>query len=129
MFWNKKLSDQIFEMRYMCKMLNVQSQKCEKEQAVQKQKAKIALEKGSREGARIHAENSIRKKEEAVTYLTMASRLDAVISKLDQQNSMAQINSSMTGVAKNINRFLKFTSAEKVQKVGAEGGGGGAVVA
>ena len=35
------------------------------------------------EGAKIHAENAIRKKNEALNYLKMSSRLDAVIARLD----------------------------------------------
>ena len=71
------------------------------------------------EGARIHAENSIRKKNEALQYLKMSSQLDAVISRLDQQNSLAQVNKSAAGITKNINSLLKTVPMDKMQTVGA----------
>lgn len=41
-----------------------------------------ALEKKNVEGARIYAENAIRKKNESLNYLRMASRVDAVSSRV-----------------------------------------------
>lgn len=40
------------------------------------------------DGAKIYAQNAIRKKNEALNYLRLGSRLDAVISRLDQQAKM-----------------------------------------
>ena len=40
------------------------------------------------EGGRIYAQNAIRKKTEALNYLKLASRLDAVVSRLDTQAKM-----------------------------------------
>lgn len=40
------------------------------------------------EGAKIYAQNAIRKKAEALNYLRLASRLDAVVSRLDTQAKM-----------------------------------------
>uniref|UniRef100_A0A7S1CTZ3 Uncharacterized protein n=1 Tax=Picochlorum oklahomense TaxID=249345 RepID=A0A7S1CTZ3_9CHLO len=111
---NKKLFDQIFELKYLCKQLNQHSNKCEQEEKAQKKKAKAALEKGNMEGAKIHASNAIRKKGEALNYLKLASRLDAVISRLDQQNTLSQVNKSATGITKNINRLLSSVPTEKM---------------
>jgi len=47
------------------------------------------------EGAKIYAQNAIRKKNEALNYLRLGSRLDAVVSRLDQQAKMQVINKSM----------------------------------
>ena len=43
---------------------------------------------GNMEGAKIYAQNAIRKKSEALNYLKLASRLDAVVSRLDTQAKM-----------------------------------------
>lgn len=44
---------------------------------------KKAIEKGNMEGAKIYAQNAIRKKNEALNYLRLASRLDAEVSRLE----------------------------------------------
>lgn len=67
------------------------------------------------EGAKIHAENAIRKKNEALNYLKMSSRLDAVIARLDQQNTLTQVNKSAAGITKSINSLLSKTSVNKIQ--------------
>ncbi|KAL4531430.1 hypothetical protein Ndes2437A_g08756 [Nannochloris sp. 'desiccata'] len=89
---SNKLFDQIFELKFTSKQLNKQSQKCESEEKAEKGKAKKAMEKGNMEGAKIYAQNAIRKKSEALNYLQLASRLDAVVSRLDQQAKMASVN-------------------------------------
>lgn len=49
---------------------------------------KKAIEKGNMEGAKIYAQNAIRKKNEQLQYLQLGSRLDAVVSRLDTQSKM-----------------------------------------
>lgn len=51
-----------------------------------------ALTQGNVEGARIYAENAIRKKNEGLNYLRMASRVDAVASKVQTAVSMKQVS-------------------------------------
>lgn len=46
---------------------------------------KKAIEKGNMEGAKIYAQNAIRKKSEQLNYMKLSSRLDAVVSRLDTQ--------------------------------------------
>lgn len=59
-----------------------QSKKCEKEEKAEKAKVKKAIAKGNMDGARIHAENSIRNKSQALNYLRMSARVDAVASRV-----------------------------------------------
>ena len=58
------------------------AKKCEKDEKQQKAKVKKALEQGNTEGARIYAENAIRKKNEGLNYLRMAARIDAVSNRV-----------------------------------------------
>ncbi len=51
------------------------------------------------DGAKIYAQNAIRKKNESLNYLRLGSRLDAVVSRLDQQAKMQVINKSMGELA------------------------------
>lgn len=46
------------------------------------------MEKGNIEGARIHAENSIRHKSQALNFLKMSSRVDAVASRVQSAVTM-----------------------------------------
>ena len=51
-----------------------------------------ALEQGNKEGARIYAENAIRKKNESLNYLRMAARIDAVSSRVQSAMMMKEVN-------------------------------------
>ncbi len=65
---------------------------------------KKAIEKGNIDGAKIYAQNAIRKKTEALNYLRLASRLDAVVSRLDTQAKMNMINSSMSQIVRALDK-------------------------
>ena len=49
-----------------------------------------ALKNGDVESARIYAENAVRKHHEAINYLRLAARIDAVASRVQTANSMKQ---------------------------------------
>lgn len=55
---------------------------------IQEGKIKKALQQGNVEGAKIYAENSIRKKNESLSYLRMASKVDAVQSRYETCSSI-----------------------------------------
>jgi charged multivesicular body protein 1 len=111
---NDKLMDQIFNLKFTSKQLVRASRKCEKEEKDEKLKIKKAIEKGNADGAKIYAQNAIRKKNEALNYLRLGSRLDAVVSRLDQQAKMQVINKSMAGIVKSLDSALKANNLEKV---------------
>lgn len=50
-----------------------------------------ALQQKNIEGAKIYAENAIRKKNEGLNYLRLASRVDAVSSKVQTAMMMKQV--------------------------------------
>lgn len=52
-----------------------------------------AIEKGNVEGARIYAQNAIREKNQALNYLRLASRIDAVASRVESAVRMKQVSS------------------------------------
>lgn len=110
-FW-----DQIFDLKFTSKQLTRSAAKCQKEEKSEKLKVKKAIEKGNIEGARIYAQNAIRKHTEHLNYLKLASRLDAVVSKLDTQSKMNQVNKSMAGIVKSLDRALKANNLEQVSE-------------
>ena len=81
----EKLMNQIMELKFTSKSLQRQARKCEKDEKSEKLKVKKAIEKGNMDGARIYAENAIRKRSEQMNYLRLSSRLDAVVARLDTQ--------------------------------------------
>merc|ERR1712048_1301828 len=90
--------------------------KCVKGEKSEKLKVKKAIEKGNIEGARIYAQNAIRKRTEQLNYLKLASRLDAVVSKLDTQSKMNTVNKSMAGIVKALDRALQANNLEQVSE-------------
>lgn len=69
-------------MKFAAKELERNAKRCEKEEKIEKAKTKKAIQKGNTEVARIHAENAIRQKNQAVNYLRMSARVDAVASRV-----------------------------------------------
>ncbi len=66
------------------------------------------------EGARIYAQNAIRKKNESLNYLRMASRLDAVSSKVQTAVTMKQVTKSMSGVVSQMDKAMASMNLEQV---------------
>ena len=80
------MENQLFNLKFASKTLVRQSKKCEKDEKAEKKKLKQAIEKQNVEGAKIYAQNAIRKKNEGMNYLRLSSRIDAVASRLDTAN-------------------------------------------
>jgi len=72
----------LFNLKFAAKQLHRDSKKCEKEEKAERAKLKKAMEKGNMEVARIHAENAIRQKNQALNFLRMSARVDAVASRV-----------------------------------------------
>ena len=98
--------NQIMELKFTSKSLQRQAKKCEKDEKAEKLKVKKAIEKGNLDGARIYAENSIRKRNEQMNYLRLASRLDAVVARLNTQAKMSTISKSMSSIIKSFESSL-----------------------
>lgn len=104
-------------LQFTAKQLQRLSVKCTKEEAAEKTKLKKALQKGDREGAQIYAQNAIRKKNEALNYLRMSSRIDAVASKVQTAVTMKQVTKSMDGVVKQMDKAMASMNLEQIQGV------------
>jgi len=111
-----KLMKQIFELKCTARSLQKQAKKCEKDEKSEKLKVKKAIEKGNMDGARIYAENAIRKRSEQMNYLRLSSRLDAVVARLDTQAKMMTISSSMGSIVKSLESTLATGNLEKMSQ-------------
>ncbi|RZF48484.1 hypothetical protein LSTR_LSTR007762 [Laodelphax striatellus] len=99
------MENHLFNLKFAAKELERNSKRCEKEEKLEKAKTKKAIQKGNMEVARIHAENAIRQKNQAVNYLRMSARVDAVASRVTQ---------SMAGVVKAMDAAMKSMNLEKI---------------
>ena len=105
----------LFNLKFAAKNLERIATKSTKEEEAEKNKLKIAIEKGNIEGARIHAENAIRQKNQCANYLRIASRVYVVCSRVETAISLKQVTSDMGSVVKGLDTALKSMDLEKVQ--------------
>uniref|UniRef100_A0A8B9UIW1 Charged multivesicular body protein 1B n=1 Tax=Anas zonorhyncha TaxID=75864 RepID=A0A8B9UIW1_9AVES len=108
--WQKHL----FNLKFAAKELNRNSKKCDKEEKAEKAKIKKAIQKGNMEVARIHAENAIRQKNQAINFLRMSARVDAVAARVQTAVTMGKVTKSMAGVVKSMDATLKSMNLEKI---------------
>lgn len=107
----------MFNLKFASKELERNSKKCEKEEKQEKLKCKKAIQKGNVDGARIHAENAIRQKSQALNYLRMSARVDAVASRVQTAVTTKRVTQGMTGVVKAMDAAMKSMSLEKMSNV------------
>lgn len=105
----EKMSQMMFDLRFTSKQFEKQSKKCQAKEKKAKAQVKKAIQAGNIEGARIYASNGrsgspcsscrlarvfgsgIREKNQALNYLRMASRLDAVRSKVESAQALGKL--------------------------------------
>lgn len=112
-----KLEECQFQLKLAGKSLLRESKRCEKEEKAQKVKLKQAIAKNNMEGARIHAENAIRQKNQALNFLRMSSRIDGVQSRVQTAASMKNVMKNMGSVTKNMESTMKSMNLEKISQL------------
>ncbi|KAK7078858.1 Charged multivesicular body protein 1A [Halocaridina rubra] len=114
---DKKMQDCMFQLKFCGKQMERLSKKAEKDQKIQEGKVKKALQQGNVDGARIYAENAIRKKNESLSYLRMASKVDAVESRIQSAMAMKGITKNMGSVVKALDQALNSMDLQKISAV------------
>ena len=66
------------------------------------------------DGAKIYAENAIRQKNQAMSYLRLSSRIDAVASRLDSAIKMNAVSKNMEGIVKTMGKAMEKMDLEHV---------------
>ncbi|XP_037043374.1 charged multivesicular body protein 1b [Bradysia coprophila] len=107
----------LFNLKFAVKDLERNSKKCEKEEKLEKAKAKKAIQKGNMDVARIHAENAIRQKSQSVNYLRMSARVDAVASRVQSALTTRNVTQSMAGVVRAMDAAMKGMNLEKISSL------------
>eukprot|EP01062_Namystynia_karyoxenos_P076018 TRINITY_DN73_c0_g1_i2.p1 TRINITY_DN73_c0_g1~~TRINITY_DN73_c0_g1_i2.p1 ORF type:complete len:230 (+),score=116.57 TRINITY_DN73_c0_g1_i2:88-690(+) len=113
--------DDMMRLQLNLKMVSKQfkrdSAKSEKEEKKEKLQVKKAMEKGNMAGAQIYAQNAIRKKNEALNYLRLSSRMDAVASRVDTAVKMRSVTKSMGAVVKGMDKALAGMKIDQITEV------------
>ncbi|XP_004288901.1 PREDICTED: charged multivesicular body protein 1-like [Fragaria vesca subsp. vesca] len=112
----KKLMNQIVQLKITSKTLARQAKRCVKEEKSEKLKIKKAMEKGNFDGARIYSENSVRKRTEQLNYLRLSSRLEAVAARLDTQAKMNTISKSMRSIVTSLESSLATGNLQRMSE-------------
>ncbi|KAG5492860.1 hypothetical protein JKF63_01440 [Porcisia hertigi] len=110
----EKLYDLQFQLKFTAKQFAKNATRCEKEQKQEMRKCKQAMEKNNMEGARISAQNSIRKKNEALNHLRLSARIDAVVARLDTAIKMKMVAKNMGQMVKGMDRVLHSMDPVKI---------------
>lgn len=110
------LEDEMINLRIASKQMQRSAKKCEKNEKLAIEKLKKAIQQGNQEGAKIYGQDAIREKNQALNYLRMTSRIDAVQSRIETAVRMNQITSSMQGVVKGMSNGLASMDVEKISK-------------
>ena len=89
---SKMLQKQLFDIKFTAKQLERESKKAEKRQAEHMAKLKTAIEKQDMERAKTCAENAMREKQQSLSLLKLASRMDGVAQRIQQALTMGNIS-------------------------------------
>jgi hypothetical protein len=101
--------------QFTAKQLTRQAAKASKDETLEKAKLKKAIQQGHTDIAKIYAGNAIRKKNEHVNLLRLASRLDAVASRVQTAVTMRSVTGSMANVVRGMDVAMKSMDLEKVR--------------
>ncbi|KAK6186047.1 hypothetical protein SNE40_008158 [Patella caerulea] len=111
------MDDSLFQLRFTTKQLERLASKAEKDQKIQQAKVRKALQQKNVEGAKIYAENAIRKKNEGLNFLRMAARIDAVSSKVQTALTMKNVTKDIGNVSKALDKAMSSMDLTKVEQI------------
>ncbi|KAF2396191.1 hypothetical protein EJ06DRAFT_534325 [Trichodelitschia bisporula] len=111
------LEKALFNLKFTAKQLNRQAAKAGKDEQTEKTKLKKAIQQGHSDIAKIYAQNSIRKQNEKLNLLKLASRIDAVSSRVQTAVTMRQVSASMGNVVKGMDAAMKTMDLEKISAI------------
>lgn len=111
------LEDSLFKLKFTAKTLRRQSVKAGKEVENEKKKIKKAMLGGNEEIARLHAQTATRKHSEQLNLLRLASRVDAVASRVQTAVTMRQLTGNMGVVVKGMDKAMESMNTESISLI------------
>jgi len=112
-----KMQKQLIDLRITAKQLNRESGKLKKASDASKKKLANCIREGNMEGARIHANNAIRNKQQSLNMLQLSSRIEAVAQRVQQAISANRLNKNMAQVVKGMDAVLKSMDTDKIGRL------------
>mmetsp|Transcript_16005 Transcript_16005/g.20319 ORF Transcript_16005/g.20319 Transcript_16005/m.20319 type:complete len:204 (+) Transcript_16005:138-749(+) len=110
------LEEQLIDLRITSKQMQRSAKKCEKNEKAAIEKLKKAIKQGNSEGAKIYGQDAIREKNQALNFLRMTSRIDAVSSRLETAVRMNDVTSAMKNVVKGMDKGLAAMDVQEISK-------------
>ncbi|KHJ47875.1 SNF7 family protein [Trichuris suis] len=107
----------LFNLKFASKELMRNAKKCEKDEKAERAKLKLAIQRGNMDCAQIHAENAIRKRSEALNYMRMSSRIDAVAARVQTAHTTKKVTKSVAGVVKAMDSAMRSMNLEKISQL------------
>jgi charged multivesicular body protein 1 len=120
LFTKRDLFDDLIQFKMTSKQLKRSSKKCEKNQEVANRKMLAALKSNDKQRVRIHAQNVIDEKNQALNFLRFASRIDAVASRLESSVRITEINKAMGQTVHSMSACLKNMQPDQVANTMAD---------
>jgi len=117
LFGGPNLDDVIFQLKFSTKQLEREAKRAEKEEKALRAKVKKAIKEKNIEFAQVHAESAIRKKNECLGYMRLASRVDAVASRVKSAQSMKAVTKEIGSTSKALESAMKSMNLEKITGV------------
>lgn len=111
------LEQSLFQLKFTAKLLNRQASKAAKEELQEKAKTKKAMMQGNNDIALLYAQNAIRKSNERVNLLRLASRIDAVASRVQTAVTMRTVTGNMSQVIRGMDKALQTMNLERISLV------------
>ncbi|SCW00196.1 LAFE_0B11562g1_1 [Lachancea fermentati] len=110
------LENTLFQLKFTSKQLNKQALKAAKEEKQETNKLKKALNE-SEEIARLYASNAVRKRNERLQLLKLASRVDSVASRVQTAVTMRQVSGSMAQVCRGMDKALQSMNLQQITMI------------
>ncbi|XP_026189987.1 uncharacterized protein LOC34620332 [Cyclospora cayetanensis] len=108
----------ILDLRIKARELKRQSDRCYRESLQEREKIRRALLRHNQEGARVFAQNYVRKQHEGLNCLHMSSKLEAVASRLDGAHRSHQLTTKIHSVASGLSGALrKLDSSASLREI------------
>ena len=111
------MDDVIFNLKLTNRQLEKMAKKADAEERKERAKVVKAIKDKDVERGRVFAENAIRKRNESLNFLRMASRIDGVVSRLQTAQSMKSVVAQMGGVVKGLDKAMQSMDLFTLSKI------------
>lgn len=113
----KTLEDTIFNLKFTKKSLERDIKKSETRVKTETLKVKDDIEKGDLVAARIHAENTIRHKNQRINYMKLSSKIDALICKLELSLKNGKLTDNIMNISYSLEKIQNDFSYNNVTDI------------